>query len=420
MARPLAGLGGISLSGARWNLASVAVCLVMLPVGTGRLFSAEGHPHAGKAEPHLRVAPGETRAEAYDRFVEEKLKHTYPATAMRMLEECGGIRAGICIDLGCGSGHLDVELAQRSNLTIIGLDIDPDVKPLFEKRIREAGLQKRVSFVLGDAQKLPFPDDYADVIVSRGMLIFVPDIKKCLREVDRVLKPTGVAFLGGRYLYAPQESKVSTEKLKRIVAEAGIRGAEVIEARGRWVKILGPHAPEAAREFRPGPQMLARRFVADYALTKGTCLLICRGDGPLEQALQRGFIDATELQITALYPSEELAGAARARMGRAGLDRPVACRVGQVHALPFADSTFDAVASVGSVPFWEDREKAFCEIHRVLRPGGAALIGGEYRFMPESRRISSESLRQIAARTGIPSIRVYDDMGQWVEIRKAR
>ena len=67
------------------------------------------------------------------------------------------------------------------------------MKPLFDKRILEAGLQKRARFVEGDAQKLPFDDDSADVIVSRGTLTFIPDIGKCLREVDRVLKPTGVA-----------------------------------------------------------------------------------------------------------------------------------------------------------------------------------------------------------------------------------
>jgi hypothetical protein len=32
--------------------------------------------------------------------------------------------------------------------------------------------------------------------------------------------------------------------------------------------------------------------------------------------------------------------------------------------------------------------------------------------------VSSETLRNDAAKTGITSIRVSDDMGQWVEIRK--
>jgi hypothetical protein len=38
--------------------------------------------------------------------------------------------------------------------------------------------------------------------------------------------------------------------------------------------------------------------------------------------------------------------------------------------------------------------------------------------MPDFRKVSSETLRNDAAKTGITSIRVSDDMGQWVEIRK--
>ena len=177
-----------------------------------------GHRLWSESKAGFTITTGKTHAEAFEWVVENRVKHTYPMTAMRMLREIGGIREGICIDIGCGPGNLDIELAKRSKFKIIGLDIDPDMKPLFEKRVREAGLQDRLSFVTGDAQELPFEDDYADVIVSRGTLTFIPDIGKCLREVDRVLKPTGVAFLGGRYLYTPQADKISNEKLKKIVA----------------------------------------------------------------------------------------------------------------------------------------------------------------------------------------------------------
>jgi ubiquinone/menaquinone biosynthesis C-methylase UbiE len=335
-----------------------------------------------------------------------------------MLAECGGIRDGICIDLGCGGGQLDVELAKRTRLKIHGLDIDPGMKPLFEKRIRAAGFDQRVSFVLGDAQTLPFPDAYADLIVSRGMLIFVPDIKQCLRETARVLKPTGVALLGGRYLFAPEESKLGAAALRKLVAESGVAGTEVIEDRGQWVKILGPQAPKAARDSQLGPQMLAYRFMADYGITRGKCLLICRNHGPLEQAVQRGLVDATELQIIALYPSEKLVREVEAQIREAGLGSRITCQAGDVHALPFPEPTFAGVIGVAGVPFWKDRELAFRELHRVLLPGGVALAGGVYRFIPESKRLSFESLRQSAERSGVPSIRVYDDQGQWVEIRK--
>jgi ubiquinone/menaquinone biosynthesis C-methylase UbiE len=377
-----------------------------------------GHRLWSESKAGFTITSGKTHAEAFDWVVEHRVKHTYPLTAARMLRECGGIREGVCIDVGCGTGNLDVELAKRSKLRIVGLDIDPDMKPLFDKRIREAGLQDRVRFVAGDAQQMPFPDDYADVIVSRGTLTFIPDIGKCLREVDRVLKPTGVAFLGGRYLYTPQQHKISTEALAKIVRESGVPGAQVIDARGQWVKIVGPQAPKAAREFRLGPDMLADRFIADYAVTEGKCLLICTNDTGGVQALQRGFVEMTDLEITALYPSEEVAGEAEKRIRQAGLSDRITCKVGTLDAVPFEEASFDLIAGVGPVLIWGDREKKMREVYRVLRPGGAALIGGRYLGMPDSRKVSSEALRASAAKTGIPSIRVVDDMGQWVEIRK--
>jgi len=378
-----------------------------------------GHLRWSQSQAGFTIVSGENSAVAHEWVTQNRVKHTYPMTAMRMLAECGGVRRGICIDVGCGTGMLELELAKRTEFEIIGLDINPDAKPLFEKRIRQAGLEKRVSFVLGDAQKMPFPDDYADVIVSRGTLLFIPDIKKCLQEVARVLKPTGVAFLGGRYLYTPQVHKISTEKLKQLVRDSGVAGARVIDARGQWVKIVGPKAPETAHQFQGGPHMLANRFVADYAITEGRCLLICGSDGGLQQAMQRGFAELTELRMVALYWSEEIAAAAEKRVRDAKLADRITCKVGNIQALPFDQGSFDLVAGVGPMLiFAKDKEKVMREIHRVLRPGGAALIGGRFLGMPDWRKVPSQVLRDAAAKTGIPSIRVYDDMGQWVEIRK--
>ena len=292
------------------------------------------------------------------------------------------------------------------------------MKPLFEKRIREAALQNRARFVVGDAQRLPFEDDYADVIVSRGTLTFIPDIGKCLQEVDRVLKPTGVAFLGGRYLYTPQSYKISNEKLKKIVHESGVSGATVVEHRGQWVKIVGPQAPSAAHRFQTGPHMLAHRLVADFSITEGKCLLICPNDGEGVRGLQRGFVEATDLRVTALYPSEELTVEAEQRIRQAKLGDRITCTTGALEALPFEEGSFDLIAGAGPMLIWGDREKKMREVHRVLRPGGVAFIGGRYLGMPDFRKVSSEDLRAIAAKTGISAIRVVDDGGQWVEIRR--
>ena len=384
----------------------------------GFFGSSQGHRLWSESVAGFTITSGASHAEAFDWVAENRVKHTYPATAARMLRECGSPDRGICIDVGCGTGKLDVELAGRSRLTIIGLDVDPDMQPLFEAAVVRAGLEDRVTFVVGDAQKMPFEDDYADLIVSRGTLVFIPDIGKCLREVERVLKPTGVAFLGGRYLYTPQMHKKTNEELKQIVRRSGVAGAEVIDDRGQWVKIVGPDAPPSAREDKEGPHLLVDRFVIDYGITEGDCLLICASDGPMVQSLQQGFLGVTGLKMTALYKSEEIAAEARLRVGQAKQQDRITCTVGDIAALPFEQASFDLVAGLGPLLIWGDRQKAMRELHRVLRPGGAALVGGRFLHMPESRKVSSEDLRTDAAKTGIASIRVVDDLGQWVEVRK--
>ena len=377
-----------------------------------------GHRLWSESTAGFTIVSGKSRAEAFAWVAENRVAHTYPMTAIRMLRECGNPQEGICIDVGCGPGNLDVELARRSNVTIIGLDIDADMKPLFDKKMREAGFQDRVRFVQGDAQKLPFPDDYADMIVSRGVLTFLPDLAEALREVSRVLKPSGVAFLGGRYIYTPQAYKMTDDQLQRAVVESGVPGAQVVTDRGQWVKILGPQAPDAARQPAHGPQLLAYRFLADYAIAEGDCLLLCQTDSDSALSLQRGFLETTNLKITALYSDEPQAAKARQRIGEARHEDRITCTVGSVDHLPFQAGTFDAVIGVGPILLWGEREQRMAEISRVLRDGGVALVGGRFLGMPEWRRVPSETLRASAAKTGIPSIRVLDDMGQWVEIRK--
>ena len=377
-----------------------------------------GHQLWSSSEAGFTIVSGPSHAEAFDWVVENRLKHTYPMTAMRILGELGGIRKGLCIDIGCGTGNLDVELAKRSEFEIVGLDIDGEMQPLFEKRMREAGIEERVSFVEGDAQKLPFPDDYADAIVSRGTLTFIPDIAKCLREVDRVLKPSGVAFLGGRYLYTPQMYKKSTDELRESVRRSGVQGAQVVEERGQWVKIVGRQAPEAARASGLGSRLLAGRLVADYGITEGRCLLVCGNDGALQQTLQQGLASMTDLEIVAMYPSKKTCDDAAARIRKEGLGGRIVCKVGTLDVIPFEDGSIDLLAGVGPVLIWGDRQKKLAEIDRVLRPGGAALVGGRFVGMPDFRRVSSETLRADVAATGIRGIRVFEDRGQWVEFLK--
>jgi ubiquinone/menaquinone biosynthesis C-methylase UbiE len=105
-------------------------------------------------------------------------------------------KEGIGIDLGSGPGTLILELCGRTDLHWINADINPDYFPHFFEQASKRALGGRVSAVFADAHALPFHDDYADIIVSRGSFHFWDDKTQGFREIYRVLKPGAVAYIG--------------------------------------------------------------------------------------------------------------------------------------------------------------------------------------------------------------------------------
>jgi SAM-dependent methyltransferase len=107
-----------------------------------------------------------------------------------------GEKKGIGIDLGSGPGTLIIELCKRTQLHWINADINPHFFPYFYEQAEKHGFGHRVSAIIADAHSLPFRDDYADFIVSRGSFHFWKDKVRAFSEIYRVLKPGAVAYIG--------------------------------------------------------------------------------------------------------------------------------------------------------------------------------------------------------------------------------
>jgi len=123
---------------------------------------------------------------------------------------------GIGIDLGSGPGTLIVELCKRTRMHWINADINPNFFPNFYRQAEENGFGHRVSAIFADAHNLPFRDNYADIIVSRGSYHFWEGKVRAFSEIYRVLKPGAVAYIGRGF-----SRNLPIETAKKIRAKQG-------------------------------------------------------------------------------------------------------------------------------------------------------------------------------------------------------
>ncbi|HNR43603.1 MAG TPA: methyltransferase domain-containing protein [Methanofastidiosum sp.] len=131
----------------------------------------------------------------FEKIVKGAFAPIYPVIAKQIVDKCK-ITKGNCIDVGCGSGPLSIMLAKITDLDIYALDISTKAIGLLKDKIETEDLSKRIKPMLNDAESMPFDDGFADLIVSRGSMFFWNDQAKAFKEIYRVLKPNGMAYIG--------------------------------------------------------------------------------------------------------------------------------------------------------------------------------------------------------------------------------
>ena len=148
-----------------------------------------------------------TDPERMDKLSKTKFKDIYPLIASQIIERCG-VKDGICIDIGSGPGALAVALAKITDLNIYSADISARMNEIARKNIIKELLHHRIFPVKGDVHQLPFCDDFADLIVSRGSMFFWKDKEESFKEIYRVLKPEGWAYIGGGFGSCELKNKI--------------------------------------------------------------------------------------------------------------------------------------------------------------------------------------------------------------------
>ena len=198
------------------------------------------------------------------------------AAILEFLDPVEGKRV---LDAGCGDGAYSLAATERGAL-VTGVDLSEEL--LAAARARSAARGVAVDWRQGDVMALPFPDSSFDLAMAITLLCLVPDPRRAVRELSRVLVPGGRLVVGELHRWSLW---AVTRRIRGWSGDTFWRGARFWTAsalrdlladsnlrpgRARGVAYYPPLGP-AARLLAPVDPLLARlgTFGAAFIVVEG-------------------------------------------------------------------------------------------------------------------------------------------------------
>lgn len=99
------------------------------------------------------------------------------------------------LDLGCGSGRHVIYFA-KNGFSVYGIDIAEEGIKITKEWLKKEKLQANLK-VGSIYKKLPYKDNFFDAVISTNTIHHekIKNIRKAIREIERVLKPKGLVFI---------------------------------------------------------------------------------------------------------------------------------------------------------------------------------------------------------------------------------
>ncbi|MGI5484878.1 methyltransferase domain-containing protein [Streptomyces lavendofoliae] len=213
--------------------------------------------------------------QATDRLIRTLGEHLKLTDASRLL------------DIGCGTAHPAILLAQDTGCAVEGVNVGRHQITTANRRVSDAGLSHRIRCHLANATALPFRSSAFSAALATEVLVHIENKPAALAEAFRCLKPTTrlvvsdfvllcprpqqTAALGIRF--APPSYPVSLMEMIRLVTQAGFSIRKVIDLtdhtsptptamlaalKNRWDVLKHHIGPQALDEAASGLRLMER------------------------------------------------------------------------------------------------------------------------------------------------------------------
>ena len=122
----------------------------------------------------------------YEQFFVPAIFHQWPA---KIISAAAIMENDDVLDVGCGTGALTREVVKCAG-SATGFDLSESMLGVARQAC------PTVTFQQGNVAELPFDNSSFDAVVSAFMLMFVPDPKQAVGQMQRVLRPGGRVVAG--------------------------------------------------------------------------------------------------------------------------------------------------------------------------------------------------------------------------------
>jgi ubiquinone/menaquinone biosynthesis C-methylase UbiE len=164
---------------------------------------------------------------------------------------------GVVLEVGIGSG-LNLPFYSTDASRIYGVDPSPEILKLARKRVEASAVPVEL-FPQSAEEQLPLADESVDTVVVTWSLCSIPDPLEALRQVRRVLRPSG-QLLFVEHGLAPDDGVSAWQNRINPIWRRIAGGCNVNRPIDELIRSAGFEISDLKTAYTPGPRLLTYTY----------------------------------------------------------------------------------------------------------------------------------------------------------------